>query len=151
MSVQPGPCVVCGRKDYPLSCGGPTICPSCDCGVDPELTKQRALVSELKSKNEALEESLERLSHKFNALEATENLYHNQRDMALRESETLKSQLDNAINAYDSCAVERDDLKEQLERAKKYAEGNYRWMNVGQRIGENFEAEWKNKVLEEPK
>lgn len=25
-------CVICGNKDYPLSCGGSDICPSCDCG-----------------------------------------------------------------------------------------------------------------------
>lgn len=27
-----GPCVMCGLTDYALSCGGPTICPSCDSG-----------------------------------------------------------------------------------------------------------------------
>src|SRR5512140_1886133 len=27
-----GPCVVCGATNYPLSLGGPDICPSCDCG-----------------------------------------------------------------------------------------------------------------------
>lgn len=27
-----GPCIVCGEMDYPLSMGGPTICPACDCG-----------------------------------------------------------------------------------------------------------------------
>jgi len=27
-----GPCVVCGDTNYELSCGGPTICPKCDCG-----------------------------------------------------------------------------------------------------------------------
>ena len=30
--VIAGPCVICGDKNYPLSMGGPTICPSCDCG-----------------------------------------------------------------------------------------------------------------------
>ncbi len=30
--LMPGPCVLCGTTDYPLSMGGPTICPSCDCG-----------------------------------------------------------------------------------------------------------------------
>lgn len=29
---QPGPCVICGDTNYNLSCGGPTICPKCDCG-----------------------------------------------------------------------------------------------------------------------
>jgi predicted nucleic-acid-binding Zn-ribbon protein len=29
---QSGPCVVCGDTNYNLSCGGPPICPKCDCG-----------------------------------------------------------------------------------------------------------------------
>jgi len=29
---QSGPCVICGDTNYGLSCGGPTICPKCDCG-----------------------------------------------------------------------------------------------------------------------
>lgn len=33
---MPGPCVVCGMKDYNLSMGGPHICPSCDCGIAPD-------------------------------------------------------------------------------------------------------------------
>ena len=32
LPLQPGPCVICGGIDYPLSVGGPEICPSCDCG-----------------------------------------------------------------------------------------------------------------------
>jgi hypothetical protein len=31
--LQPGPCIVCGLTDYPLSMGGPEICPACDCGI----------------------------------------------------------------------------------------------------------------------
>lgn len=31
-----GPCIVCGRTNYPLSAGGPTICPRCDCGFTQE-------------------------------------------------------------------------------------------------------------------
>jgi len=30
-----GPCTVCGKTNYPLSMGGPGICPSCDCGNAP--------------------------------------------------------------------------------------------------------------------
>jgi hypothetical protein len=30
--AQAGPCIICGLRDYPLSMGGPTICPACDCG-----------------------------------------------------------------------------------------------------------------------
>ena len=36
-----GPCVVCGETNYPLSCGGPSICPSCDCGVPPDIKRLR--------------------------------------------------------------------------------------------------------------
>jgi hypothetical protein len=46
-----GPCNLCGLTDYPLSMGGPTICPSCDCGIDPQLSKCR---NELWEANEAL-------------------------------------------------------------------------------------------------
>lgn len=31
MGTQPGPCIHCGQTDYPLSYGGPNICPACDC------------------------------------------------------------------------------------------------------------------------
>jgi len=27
-----GPCYMCGATNYPMSLGGPYICPSCDCG-----------------------------------------------------------------------------------------------------------------------
>lgn len=30
--LLPGPCAICGGVNYPLSVGGPEICPSCDCG-----------------------------------------------------------------------------------------------------------------------
>ena len=56
----PGPCVICGGTNYELSMGGPTICPSCDCGppnprqvremreaLTTNITKLRALVAEL--------------------------------------------------------------------------------------------------------
>ena len=48
-----GPCIVCGETEYPLSCGGPTICPACDCGTPPEVTKLR------KKLNEATEKIIE--------------------------------------------------------------------------------------------
>jgi len=32
IDLQPGPCTVCGLTNYPLSVGGPSICPACDCG-----------------------------------------------------------------------------------------------------------------------
>lgn len=31
--LKPGPCVVCGLRDYPPSMGGPHICPTCDTGA----------------------------------------------------------------------------------------------------------------------
>jgi len=31
--MNPGPCILCGTTNYPMSMGGPTICPACDCGI----------------------------------------------------------------------------------------------------------------------
>ena len=36
-----GPCISCGATDYQLSFGGPTICPACDAGINPEVSKLR--------------------------------------------------------------------------------------------------------------
>lgn len=36
-----GPCIFCGAVDYPMSVGGPTICPACDCGdFGPQRVRQ---------------------------------------------------------------------------------------------------------------
>jgi len=46
-TLMPGPCCICGRTDYPLSMGGPTICPKCDCGhFDAATVQQQAKVIE---------------------------------------------------------------------------------------------------------
>lgn len=40
--MEAGPCVVCGLTKYPLSVGGPTICPTCDCGsFGPQLVERQ--------------------------------------------------------------------------------------------------------------
>lgn len=51
----PGPCICCGRTDYPLSMGGPGICPRCDCGNwDPQrLLKELMLVRAALTASEA--------------------------------------------------------------------------------------------------
>ena len=41
--LQAGPCDICGMTNYPLSQGGPTICPACDCkGIEGGLRAQLA-------------------------------------------------------------------------------------------------------------
>jgi hypothetical protein len=49
--LQGGPCVICGLTNYPLSMGGPTICPSCDCGdFGPmKIERQRKEIERLKA------------------------------------------------------------------------------------------------------
>jgi regulator of replication initiation timing len=39
-TLYSGPCSICGDTNYPLSMGGSSICPSCDCG-DYGITKVR--------------------------------------------------------------------------------------------------------------
>ena len=39
--IQSGPCIVCGRTDYPLYFGGSAICPACDCGGCIEIGRHK--------------------------------------------------------------------------------------------------------------
>ena len=50
-AVQPGPCVICGDTNYPLSFGGPSVCGPCDCGTPPEVTRLRRKNFELGQQN----------------------------------------------------------------------------------------------------
>lgn len=56
--IKNGPCVMCGEDDYPLSFGGPGICPACDCGTPPEVTKLRRENQILKKRISELENPL---------------------------------------------------------------------------------------------
>lgn len=53
---QSGPCVICGDIDYNLSCGGPSICPKCDCGQFDAATveKQARVIADLRAENKKL-------------------------------------------------------------------------------------------------
>lgn len=73
-----GPCVVCGRQNYALSMGGPSICPACDCGrADPLI--QAKTIANLRAKlaaETARANEAERRSHELqlehNGLRASE-------------------------------------------------------------------------------
>ena len=41
-----GPCIMCRATNYALSFGGPDICPSCDCGIPPEVSKLKRQLDE---------------------------------------------------------------------------------------------------------
>lgn len=58
-----GPCIFCGKTNYPPSLGGPQVCPSCDCGHFSAATTmgQAKLITELQSSLTALEEENKRL------------------------------------------------------------------------------------------
>lgn len=56
----PGPCVICGARSYGVSFGGPSICPSCDCGhfghsvVKRQGDRIKELEAQLAARTEAL-------------------------------------------------------------------------------------------------
>lgn len=58
--LQPGPCVICGGTDYNLSCGGPSICPKCDCGMFDAVTvmKQAKAIAGLRELARELSDAL---------------------------------------------------------------------------------------------
>lgn len=65
--LLPGPCAICGLTNYPLSFGGPTICPSCDCGdsgpyvISRQATELRRLAAEVERLRGAMRADDERL------------------------------------------------------------------------------------------
>ncbi len=62
-----GPCVVCGRTNYELSMGGPTICPRCDCSpptmrqIREREEKDQAVIAALRRERDELAAMLRRL------------------------------------------------------------------------------------------
>lgn len=44
-----GPCKMCGATGYPMSFGGPDICPACDCGVNPDVTRLKRELAEARA------------------------------------------------------------------------------------------------------
>ena len=61
----PGPCVICGGRDYELSCGGPAICPQCDCGNFTQATvfRQAKEMERLREENRKLRAEVSRSSY----------------------------------------------------------------------------------------
>jgi hypothetical protein len=59
-TLQQGPCIICGDTNYNLSCGGPTICPKCDCGNFDAATveKQAKIIAGLRTEIERLHREL---------------------------------------------------------------------------------------------
>jgi uncharacterized Zn finger protein (UPF0148 family) len=102
---MPGPCVICGLTDYPLSFGGPTICPSCDCGdFGPvKIERQRKEIESQRAENERLKEHL-----------ATNDRVLDHTSKELAKDSNLVNEL--------SAEVERLTA----ERANRYWEGRYR-------------------------
>lgn len=47
-------CTICGSDFSELSFGGPGICPTCDCGIQP-ITIQKATIDDLRKKLESAE------------------------------------------------------------------------------------------------
>lgn len=59
-TLSPGPCIICGLKNYPLSCGGLNICPECDGGnfrIDT-IEKQKQEIERLRQKIEYLRQRI---------------------------------------------------------------------------------------------
>jgi hypothetical protein len=63
-------CQMCGETNYSPSYGGPGICPSCDSGIDPQLTRARARIAALESEVAALRTVLSAPAGQADALDA---------------------------------------------------------------------------------
>ena len=68
-----GPCAICGRTNYAMSYGGPSICPQCDCGsynanilasYNQRLTEK---LSELSKERKAISDLIDKLQKESDA------------------------------------------------------------------------------------
>ena len=83
--VLEGPCIVCGATNYPLSMGGPTLCPSCDCGIDPKIAK-------LQAENQVLQAQVESITKSANFMLNVE---------LTKERDQLQAQVDKYTQLFD--------------------------------------------------
>ena len=72
--IQAGPCIMCGATNYSMSFGGPSICPSCDCGIDPEIGKLKSLGLKQHARIAELESQLATVRRDALETEPTENM-----------------------------------------------------------------------------
>ena len=70
-----GPCIVCGATNYPLSMGGPNICPPCDCGISPKVTKLKIQLNEKISENFMLKEVIKQQTAMLKTHEWSDGTY----------------------------------------------------------------------------
>jgi hypothetical protein len=63
-NMPEGPCKRCGAVNYPLSFGGSDICPSCDSGIPPEVSKLKSLLDEAEREIIRLRQEIERLRNR---------------------------------------------------------------------------------------
>ena len=103
--TQPGPCCVCGKRNYPLSAGGPKICPTCDCGNFTQAT-----VAMQAKRIQELEGKLRKISDVFNTIKLLP-------DRTLEESSAYYN-LMSAIETLKYSGVATDTVISTLERVE---------------------------------
>lgn len=86
-AMPKGPCVSCGAINYELSMGGSGICPSCDCGIDPKVTKLQAENTTLKAE---LEQAKQREARLREALSCIAKIDQGELRGAISKNDTLR-------------------------------------------------------------
>lgn len=88
----PGPCIFCGDVNYPLSMGGPEVCPACDCGSfhDHALVTRRMLhMAPPPTHNEREEKLAAEVENKFRPSLTSTDLYVDGRQVGVFDTGTL--------------------------------------------------------------
>lgn len=111
--LLPGPCAICGLTNYPLSFGGPTICPSCDCGDSgPYVISRQAT-------------DLRRLGAEVERLRASNHDLARERDgakvaidrMIQEHAATMRQALEDRVNEVTALRAEVGRLREDDRRS----------------------------------
>lgn len=120
---QSGPCVICGDTNYGLSCGGPTICPKCDCGHFDAATveKQANVISVLRNNHKEAIEAKRRVEVRLRiALAALQQIYTVCNDNAADTCDArmaLNFVREAACNGFEAATTRRTPAVAQAERS----------------------------------
>ena len=107
--AEVGPCCICGATNYSLSMGGPTICPSCDCG-DFGMEKVKRQGIEIVQLNELLRS------------EGANRYWEGRWRDEKAENDRLRTLSQNNATSWDALVRERDALRAEVEALRDEVE-----------------------------
>jgi len=112
---------------------------------------ERELRLDVENQFDAFIKGLGPLRDELDALKLKYDEMHDQRFKEAREADSIKAQLDAAINAYDTCAIERDNLRSEVAELRAGNEHDAVRLDALERMDESIDLEKIQRQLDRAK